>query len=199
MDDEDRMLAIRRRDNGHWEPPGGVLELDEPIFDGLVREVAEEAGLRVKPERLTGAYKNMVRGIVALVFRCRLVGGEASPSSEVSEVAWLSPAEARAVMSEAYSTRILDALADVPPKVRAHDGERLAKPMPSRPRRSRDPTDAPMRSRDPKECPNTMSDYDQAELLHLTGKGTQSRLLRRVDAIRHGPGSSRSRIRTRIA
>jgi len=30
VDDQDRVLVIRRRDNGHWEPPGGVLELDEP-------------------------------------------------------------------------------------------------------------------------------------------------------------------------
>src|ERR1035441_848949 len=29
VDDHDRALLIRRRDNGHWEPPGGVLELDE--------------------------------------------------------------------------------------------------------------------------------------------------------------------------
>ena len=27
IDDHGRALAIRRRDNGHWEPPGGVLEL----------------------------------------------------------------------------------------------------------------------------------------------------------------------------
>ena len=66
VDDDGRLLAIRRRDNGHWEPPGGVLELDETIEDGLVREVHEETGLTVKPERLTGVYKNMERGIVAL-------------------------------------------------------------------------------------------------------------------------------------
>jgi len=29
IDDQDRVLVIRRRDNNHWEPPGGVLELHE--------------------------------------------------------------------------------------------------------------------------------------------------------------------------
>ena len=26
---EGKVLVIRRRDNGHWEPPGGVLEMSE--------------------------------------------------------------------------------------------------------------------------------------------------------------------------
>lgn len=43
-DSGENVLLIKRRDNGHWEPPGGVLELDETIEDGLRREVREEAG-----------------------------------------------------------------------------------------------------------------------------------------------------------
>src|SRR3954468_78939 len=93
VDDEGRFLVIRRADNGHWEPPGGVLELDESIEDGVVREVAEETGLRVRPISLTGVYKNMVRGIVALVFRCDVVEGVAQPSDEASEIAWLAPGQ----------------------------------------------------------------------------------------------------------
>lgn len=74
VDEYDRALLIRRPDNGHWEPPGGVLELDEDIAHGLRREAAEETGLQVEPSALTGVYKNMSRGIVALVFRCRQTG-----------------------------------------------------------------------------------------------------------------------------
>ena len=68
VNDDDRVLAVQRRDNGRWEPPGGVLELDESIEDGLTREVREETGLNVAIDALTGVYKNMPRGIVALVF-----------------------------------------------------------------------------------------------------------------------------------
>jgi hypothetical protein len=57
VDEQNRALLIRRRDNLHWEPPGGVLEVDEPIHDGLRREVHEETGLVVEPIRLTGVYK----------------------------------------------------------------------------------------------------------------------------------------------
>jgi 8-oxo-dGTP pyrophosphatase MutT (NUDIX family) len=53
IDGEGRVLAIRRRDSGHREPPGGVLELEETVEDGLVREIREETGLTVLPERLT--------------------------------------------------------------------------------------------------------------------------------------------------
>src|SRR3954451_11920279 len=58
-DDAGRFLVISRADNGRWEPPGGVLELDESITDGLIREVHEETGLQVQPVALTGVYKNM--------------------------------------------------------------------------------------------------------------------------------------------
>jgi len=63
-DDHGRVLLIRRRDNQHWEPPGGVLELDEAIHDGLRREIREETGLDIEPDALTGVYKNMPRGIM---------------------------------------------------------------------------------------------------------------------------------------
>ncbi len=125
VDDEGRVLAIRRRDNGHWEPPGGVLELDETIEDGLVREMKEETGLTVEPELLTGVYKNMERGIVALVFRCARIAGMPGPTVEANEIAWLSADEIRERMEPAYAIRLLDALDERGPAVRAHDGHHL--------------------------------------------------------------------------
>lgn len=125
LDDRGRVLAIRRRDNGRWEPPGGVLELHESITDGLVREVFEETGLRVESEALTGVYKNVVLGIVALVFRCRLVSGLAAATIEAQEVAWLTPDQLRERMAEAYAVRMLDALEPGLPQVRSHDGQVL--------------------------------------------------------------------------
>ncbi|MCU1691887.1 MAG: hydrolase, family [Frankiales bacterium] len=120
------MLVTRRADNGHWEPPGGVLELDEDVQAGVVREVREETGLVVQPERLTGVYKNMTRGIVALVFLCRPVGGELGLSDEVREHRWVEPGDLPGLMDEAYAVRLLDALrADQVPAVRAHDGVAL--------------------------------------------------------------------------
>jgi 8-oxo-dGTP diphosphatase len=117
-----QLLAVRRRDNGHWEPPGGILELDETIQAGLVREVQEETGVQIEPVALSGVYKNMRRGIIALVFRCRILAGEPQPTTEAEQIAWLSPNEVRELMDEAYSTRLLDALKPGPAAIRAHDG-----------------------------------------------------------------------------
>jgi 8-oxo-dGTP diphosphatase len=126
VDRHDRALLIRRPDNGHWEPPGGVLELDEGITEGLRREVMEETGLQVEPSALTGVYKNMCQGIVALVFRCRQTGGLLSTSSEAAEVRWVTREEVTHLADQAYAVRVLDALDfATPPAVRAHDGVRL--------------------------------------------------------------------------
>lgn len=123
FDDRGRILVIRRRDNGQWQAPGGVLETTETFEDGVVREVLEETGVRVRVERLTGVYKNMSIGVVALVYRCRAVSGEPRPSSEAAEVRWLCVDEATSHMTEAFAIRVLDALGEASaPKSRAHNG-----------------------------------------------------------------------------
>jgi ADP-ribose pyrophosphatase YjhB (NUDIX family) len=126
VDDHGRALLIQRRDNHRWEPPGGVLELGESIDDGLRREVREETGLDVEPVALTGVYKNMKRGIVALVFRCKATSGELSISDETEAFRWATAAEVEESSSEAYAVRVLDAMRDsCPVAVRKHDGEQL--------------------------------------------------------------------------
>lgn len=125
IDDQGRALAVQRRDNGKWEPPGGVLELGETITEGLAREVFEETGLIVEPEAVSGVYKNMKRGIVAIVFRCHATGGELRPSDETQAFAWLTPAEVRERMNEVFAVRILDAYEAAGPQVRSHDGVNL--------------------------------------------------------------------------
>ncbi|MFJ4843893.1 NUDIX domain-containing protein [Streptomyces sp. NPDC088733] len=123
--EDGRILAIQRADNGNWEPPGGVLERAEAIEDGVRREIYEETGIKVHVERLTGVYKNMTLGVVALVFRCRPEGGHEQVSDESTAVAWLTPAEVTASMGEVYAVRIADALRNEAPHIRAHDGRKL--------------------------------------------------------------------------
>jgi ADP-ribose pyrophosphatase YjhB (NUDIX family) len=125
-DDRGRALLIQRRDNHRWEPPGGVLELDETIHDGLRREVREETGLDVEPIALTGVYKNMNRAIIALVFRCKITGGQLSATDETEAVRWATATDIRELASEAYAIRVLDALRDdAPAAIRQHDGKQL--------------------------------------------------------------------------
>ncbi len=123
--EDGRMLVIKRRDNGNWEPPGGVLELDETPEEGVVREVLEETGIHVEVEQLTGVYKNMARGIVALVFRCKPTGGIELPTSESTAVEWITEKEASERMTEAYAIRLLDANKIHETHVRFHNGKNL--------------------------------------------------------------------------
>lgn len=124
VDDQGRVLVIRRDDTGHWQPPGGILELDETFEEGVRREVLEETGLAVGVERLTGVYKNLTDGIVALVFRCRPVSGTISPTAEAREVQWMERDEAAATMNPAFAIRVLDAF-DATVHHRDHDGINL--------------------------------------------------------------------------
>lgn len=48
LDDEGRVLLVRRSDDHTWVMPAGGLELGDSIWDALVREVQEETGLTVE-------------------------------------------------------------------------------------------------------------------------------------------------------
>jgi len=98
------------------------MELGEGPQEAVRREVLEETGVLVEPEVLTGVYKNMRRGIVSLVFRCRYVSGTPHPTDEASDVAWLNREEIIEHMSEAFAVRLLDALDGDGPHVRIHNG-----------------------------------------------------------------------------
>ncbi|MCD2194089.1 NUDIX domain-containing protein [Actinomycetospora endophytica] len=124
VDAQDRVLVIQRRDNGHWEPPGGVLELLETPEAGVRREVLEETGALIAVERLTGIYKNLSAGVVALVFRCRIEGGPVGATEESASVRWLTLDRAEKLMAPAYSVRIRDAFGSQV-AVRSHDGEQI--------------------------------------------------------------------------
>ena len=80
---------------------GGVLELDETIGEGLVREVLEEIGSPSSPRRSPGSTRTCGVGIVALVFRCHVVDGQAGASAEAAKAAWLSAEEVAQRMDEA--------------------------------------------------------------------------------------------------
>jgi hypothetical protein len=52
----------------------------------------------------------MPRGIVALVFCCKVTGGQLAANDEVTAFRWADEADIRQLTSDAYSVRILDAL-----------------------------------------------------------------------------------------
>jgi len=52
-----RIVLIRRRDNGLWALPGGIIDWGEDVATAVKRELAEETGLEVvNIRRLVGVY-----------------------------------------------------------------------------------------------------------------------------------------------
>jgi 8-oxo-dGTP diphosphatase len=128
FDGQNKVLAVRRRDNNQWQPPGGVLELGETFEEGVEREVLEETGVYVRVERLTGVYKNMTLSVVALVFRCIAIGGTPQATDESRDVQWLNLADALTLMPPAFAIRVQDAASLPTAAHRTHDGATILRP-----------------------------------------------------------------------
>jgi 8-oxo-dGTP diphosphatase len=76
------LVENRRRDGrSDWTPPGGVIDPGEDVVDGLTREVREETGLEVVPQRPVGQVTIPGDGVVFEVidFTCTLVGTSRDP------------------------------------------------------------------------------------------------------------------------
>lgn len=129
---DERVLAIRRADNGHWETPAGILEHDETFEACVEREVREETGVEVRASRLTGVYKNMAhpKRPVTMVWLCDYMSGQPRHTEEAVDVRWLDLDEIRALMAPAYATRVFDALENDHPgpdavSIRYHNGSNI--------------------------------------------------------------------------
>ncbi len=57
-----RIVLVKRRDNGRWSLPGGMVNWGEDIPTAMQRELLEETGLElVKISRLVGVYSSPER------------------------------------------------------------------------------------------------------------------------------------------
>lgn len=96
---EEVLVVLRKADPyaGRWSLPGGALEVGETLHQAVIREVAEETGLKVEPVRLVGVYEHIVEEggriryhFTLIDFLCRLVGGRLHPGSDAGEARWVS-------------------------------------------------------------------------------------------------------------
>jgi 8-oxo-dGTP pyrophosphatase MutT (NUDIX family) len=49
-------LVKQGRTRHDWELPGGKVKKEEFLLDGLLREVSEETGIEIEPDRLIGIF-----------------------------------------------------------------------------------------------------------------------------------------------
>jgi 8-oxo-dGTP diphosphatase len=88
VDEQERVLLAWWNGEGHSEPqwslPGGGIEFEESVRDGLVREVFEETGYHVAPGPLLAEHFSTGRGRTfegwfrsqRFVFEATITGGE---------------------------------------------------------------------------------------------------------------------------
>ena len=100
-DGRGRYLFLRRsagskRFGGHWEPPGGKVDVGEAIDVALEREVMEETGLRICDLHVIGALEGDTpeARYVTVVFGAERESGEVLLSDEHDDAVWLTPSEA---------------------------------------------------------------------------------------------------------
>ena len=123
LDEQGRVLLVRRSDNHKWTLVTGCLEPGEQPAVGMLREIEEETGVIAEVERLvllntddhlSSAPNGDLIWWTTLGFRCRYVSGEARVNDDESiEVGWFDPADMPAL--PASHARCLElALADAP-------------------------------------------------------------------------------------
>jgi 8-oxo-dGTP diphosphatase len=109
-----RVLLVHRPRYDDWTFPKGKLDPGESFEDAALREVEEETGVRCTLDRELPATRYEVRGRPKLV-RYWLMAPEAEtdfvPNHETDEVRWLTPDEARALLTYDHDRDVLAAAA----------------------------------------------------------------------------------------
>jgi 8-oxo-dGTP diphosphatase len=94
-----RLLVVRRANppaQGLWAVPGGRLEHGEPIADAVVRELAEETGLRGRAVALCGIAERIGEGVHVVIHDWWVeVDGDAQPvaADDAEDVAFVTRSE----------------------------------------------------------------------------------------------------------
>ena len=103
LDEQDRLLLMKRSDSGCWGPPGGATEPGEVVEEAARRETLEETGLGVGAMSLFGVfsgpelYYKYPNGDevynVTIIYLSRDVIGKIRLNGEHTEWGWFAPVD----------------------------------------------------------------------------------------------------------
>lgn len=117
------VLLGRRSDNGRLTPVTGIVDPGEEPADAAVREAEEEAGVRIRADRLAWVhqiprvtYDNGDQSdYLDLTFACSWIEGDPVPvDGEMTEVGWHPVAEVDGILDAEMAARVRAALTDGP-------------------------------------------------------------------------------------
>ncbi len=93
-----RQILLGRRKNGkykgRWCIPCGYVEYDEDVYDGVVRETAEETGLNVEICGVFTVLSNFHEPechSVGIWFRANVIGGQPRAGDDIDQLGYFSP------------------------------------------------------------------------------------------------------------
>lgn len=94
---DDKILLVKEVTDGKWSLPGGWAEVNLTPGENVVKEIKEESGLEVKPNRLIAVMGRRLHndrpkpyGIYKLFILCDLIGGDFEPNSETLDSGFFS-------------------------------------------------------------------------------------------------------------
>jgi len=117
------VLLGRRSDNGRLTPITGIVDPGEEPADAAVREAEEEAGVRIRADRLAWVHQiprvTYANGdqsdYLDLVFACTWLSGEPEPvDGEMTEVGWHPVAQLDDALDQEMRARVRAALSPGP-------------------------------------------------------------------------------------
>ena len=118
-----QVLLGRRSDTGRLTPITGIVDPGEEPADAAVREAEEEAGVRIRVDRLAWVHQiprvTYANGdqsdYLDLTFACRWISGDPVPvDGEMTEVGWHPITALDEILDADMSARVRAALDDHP-------------------------------------------------------------------------------------
>jgi mutator protein MutT len=115
---EDKILITKRPEGVHlaglWEFPGGKQEQGESLEECLIREIREELGVTIEPEKylLTEEHEYETKKVTLHFYSCSLKGDEEPLPREGQETKWTTPKGLLALRFPPPDRRIISLLQD---------------------------------------------------------------------------------------
>ncbi len=94
---DDKILLVQESATKEWSLPGGWMDVNQTVKSNVVKEVKEEAGLDVEPNRVIALLDRnkhnipiIAHGICKVFVLCDIIDGEFKPNIETSDSGFFS-------------------------------------------------------------------------------------------------------------